>query len=156
MKLHEDFKLFENMWDEEVVPGTSTLEVFVGTYKGKKIVDKKGVSHIEAYRELVKTIKGMSTEDMYDLAIFWTLDKNAPGDKDGDAVLYVDAATTAIEEIGVSADECSGGYSGGQANPANRLVFACGYDAEELGLPRYAYDYIEGLLDVDVAAGDNL
>jgi hypothetical protein len=155
MKLQEEFKLFERMWDGEIVPKTSTLEIHTGAHKGNKIVDKQGVPHIEAYKELVKTLKGLPAEDMYELDIWWMLDKNAPGDKAGDAVLYVDAATTAIEEIGVSPDECSNGYSGGQANPANRLVFACGYDAEELGLPRYAYDYIEGLLDVDTTGGAN-
>ena len=149
MKLQEEFKLFESMWEWQPVPDTSTLEVFVGTYHGKKIVDKKGVPHIEAYKELVKTLKGISIDDMYDLAIFWTLDDKTLGDKEGDSILYVDAASTAIEEMGIDADKCGNGYSGGQAN---RLVFACGFKAEELGLPRYAYDYIEGLLDVDTKA----
>lgn len=154
MKLQEEFKLFESMWDEEVAPKTSTLEVYIGARKGNKIVDKKGVSHMEAYKELVKTIKGLSTEDMYELDIWWMADSKMPGDKQGDAILYVDGATVSIEEVGEDPNNFNGnGFSGGITNPANRLILTYAYEAEELGLPRYAYDYIEGLLDVDVKAG---
>ena len=153
MRLQEEFKLFESMWDEEVAPKTSTLEVHIGARKGNKIVDKKGVSHMEAYKELVKTIKGLSAEDMYELDIWWMADSEMPGDKQGDAILYVDGATVSIEEVGEDPNNFNGnGFSGGITNPANRLILTYAYEAEELGLPRYAYDYIEGLLDVDVKA----
>jgi hypothetical protein len=102
MKLHEEFKLFEDMWELEdyiEVPKTSSLEIALDTYKGKKIVDKKGVPHIEAYKELVKTLKTLTDKDMYDLAIFWDADK-MPGDRGADVILTVDAATTLIDEMG--------------------------------------------------------
>jgi hypothetical protein len=74
-KLHEEFKLYENMWEDDYMsesndmPKTSSLEVILGTYKGNKIVDRKGISYIEAYKELVKTLKTLSDTDMYDLFI---------------------------------------------------------------------------------------
>jgi hypothetical protein len=147
-KLHEEFKLYENMWESNDGPKTSSLEVILGTYKGNKIVDLKGVSHIEAYKELVKTLKTLSDKDMYDLFIYWVADK-MPGDKDADVILIVDAATTLIDEMGEDPDDSGNGYEGGVANPANRLVLPYTYSPEDLGLPRYAYDFVEGLLDVN-------
>jgi hypothetical protein len=147
MKLHEEFKLFENMWESNDAPKTSSLEVILGTYKGNKIVDLKGVSHIEAYKELVKTLKTLSDKDMYDLFIGWAADDKTPGDGMADAIVIVDAATTLIE-MGEDSDDVKYSYEGGLANPANRLVLPFAYYPEDLGLPKYAYDVIEGLLDV--------
>ncbi len=140
-------KLSEDAQNIADTPKTSTLEVYLGARQSNKIVDKKGIPHIEAYKELVKTIKSLSDKDMYDLDIWWTLDGKTPGDQEGDAVLYVDGATIAVES-GADPDDCDNGYEGGIANPANRFVLPYACDPEDLGLPHYAYNFIESLLDV--------
>jgi hypothetical protein len=153
MKLHEEFKLFEDMWEDDYeleskdMPKTSSLRVAVGTYNGTKIVDKKGVPHIEAYKTLVKTLKTLPERDAYDLFIGWEADDKTPGDRKADTIVIVDAATTLIE-MGEDSDDVKYSYEGGLANPANRLVLPFAYYPEDLGLPKYAYDVIEGLLDV--------
>lgn len=150
MKLHEEFKLYENMWESEHedIPATSSLEVALGAHKNNKIVEKKGVSHIEAYKALVKILKTLSDEDMYDLNIYWIADDKAPGDGEADVILNVDGATVLIE-MGEDPDDSEYIYTGGIANPANRLVGPDAYDPEDLGLPKYAYDFIVGLLDIN-------
>lgn len=156
-KLHEEFKLYEDIWeidDTKIVPKTSSLWIALNTYKGNTIVDKKGVPHIEAYKELVKTLKTLSDKDTYDLFINWTADAKTPGDGEADVILGVDAATTLID-MGEDPDENNNGYEGGLANPANRLVLPCAYLPEDLGLPTDAYDFIEGLLDIYPVLGES-
>ena len=80
MKLHEEFKLFEDMWEDDYaaeVPATSSVQVSLNGWKGEKILDKKCVPHKEAYEALLKTLEEppahvifiMATTDAYKVPV---------------------------------------------------------------------------------------
>ncbi len=147
MKLHEEFKLFEEMWEDDFNSnecGTSSIEVGLDGYQGEKLLNKAGIPHKEAYEELLKVLKSVADKDLTELFIYWVADRLRPGDKDGDVIVNVDGLQELIDGGADIEDAEKSGYD--YRIPANRLVLPCAYDAADLGLPEDAYDVIEAEL----------
>lgn len=156
MKLHEEFNLVETLWDElaaeypeledNIVPETSSLTIAIGVQPNKKVLfDKAGISHREAYNELVKTIKTLSKEDLRDLLISWVADGKEPGDCAGDCIFVVEPYETWVKDRAAEVSKANGRDL---SNPAERADdFRGVFEGEELGLPIYYYDFILGFLD---------
>ena len=119
MKLHEEFKLFENLW-EEISPverareiraeiarlkqelanldleeiDTSSIEATVpGT---SKKLEKKGVSNQEALEALINFINGLSSEEKLAVYFFWCEDDLVRGDGKGEALFNKDSGDDAL------------------------------------------------------------
>jgi hypothetical protein len=146
MKLHEEFKLFEEMWDDDYeaeVPATSSVQVSLNGWKGKKILDKKCVPHKEAYEALLKTLASIANEDLTELYIYWI-----PEDTDGsdlyDPILEVRSFQELVDDGEDPDKAAANGFD--IRLPVNRLIEPCAYSTDALGLPYSVYDDIEELL----------
>ena len=147
MRLHEEFKLFEEMWEDDFKPaerGTSSIEVGLDGYQGDRLLNKVGIPHKEAYEELLKVLKSVADKDLTELFIYWVADSLKPGDKDGDVIVSVDGLQELIDGGEDIEDAEKSGYD--QRIPANRLVLPYAYSAADLGLPEDAFDVIEAEL----------
>jgi hypothetical protein len=146
MKLHEEFKLIEDMWDDDYdtdVPATSSVLVSLNGQEGKKILDKKCVPHKEAYAALLKTLESIANEDLTELYIHWR-----PEDTEGnyvyDSIIEVRSFQDLIDD-GEDPDEAAAnGFD--IRLPVNRIIEPCSYSTDDLGLPYSVYDDIEELL----------
>lgn len=113
MKLHEEFKLYENMWDNE----TKTLtETSVGTpiatvnqtnkqkqlntsYKlfvdnSSKTLNGVDVDRSLAFKNILAFVKALSNDERNNLYINWVYDLEVPGDLAGDPILHVESPST--------------------------------------------------------------
>ena len=149
MKLHEEFKLFEDMWDDDVwdesseVPATSSVKVSLNGWKGKMILDLKRVTHTEAYEALLKTLKSIANEDLTELYIYW-IPEDENGSDEYDPIFEVRSFQELVDD-GEDPDEAAAeGYD--LRIPANRAIEPCSYSTDDLGLPYSVYDDIEELL----------
>lgn len=152
MRLHEEFKLVEDMWDEEDmwdddydtdVPATSSVLVSLNGWEGKKILDKKRVPHKEAYEALLKTLESIANEDLTELYIRWIPEDNEGSDA-YDPIIEVRSFQDLVDD-GEDPDEAAAaGFD--IRLPANRIIEPCSYSTDDLGLPYSVYDDIEELL----------
>lgn len=106
MKLFEEFRLYETMWDESTEltaqdfegykAGTTTFDISVegsnkkveGTYPGMVALDK-----------ILEFINGLTQEEKNAVGLGWWWDSEVSGDACGDTIVYV-AAPSEIEEFG--------------------------------------------------------
>jgi hypothetical protein len=147
MRLHEEFKLFEEMWEDDFNSnecGTSSIEVGLDGYQGERLLDKAGIPHREAYEELLKVLKSVADKDLTELFIYWVADNLEPGDKDGDVIVNVDGFQELIDDGADIEDAEKRGYD--SRIPVNRLILPYAYSAADLGLPEDAFDVIEAEL----------
>jgi hypothetical protein len=144
MKLHEEFKLFEDMWDDvSYVPATSSVKVGLNGYNGTMILNKKRVPHKEAYKALLKTLESIANEDLTELYIYWIPD-DAEGSDQYDPIIEVRSFQDLVDD-GEDPDEAAAnGFD--IRLPRNRIVEPGSYSTDDLGLPYSVYDDIEELL----------
>ena len=119
MKLHEEFKLFENLW-EEVSPADrareikaeiarlqqelaaldleeiETSSVWAQVPGTSKKLDKKGVSNQEAFEALINFINGLSSEEKLAVDFYWCNDSLLRGDGEGDLILNKDSGDDTV------------------------------------------------------------
>jgi hypothetical protein len=107
MRLFEEYKLYETMWDESTTEltaqdfegyeaGTTTFDICVegsnkkagGTYPGMVALDK-----------ILDFINGLNQKEKSAVGLGWWWDSRVPGDACGDTIVYV-AAPSEIEEFG--------------------------------------------------------
>jgi hypothetical protein len=112
MKLCEEFKLFESMWesfDEPVSCGTTSYFVSIdGEYlniDSNKQIDKKGITKRQAFKEITNFVTTLSDEEISCLQLNWCYDMDNPGDCEGDAILTIDGPTYFIEDVGMSVED---------------------------------------------------
>ena len=109
MKLHEEFKVYEKMWEsidnfdsfdfDVYKAGTTTYNIFIdgsdkkaeGTYPGP-----------EALRKILKFINDLTQEEKDNLGLGWYWDSEEPGDCSGDTIVYIVAPSEADEWEGRS------------------------------------------------------
>jgi hypothetical protein len=109
LKLHEEFKLYENMWEsldnfdsfdfDGYDAGTTTYDIAIdgsdkkaeGTYPGP-----------EALRNILKFINNLTQEEKDNLGLGWWWDSDEPGDCNGDTIVYIVAPSEAAEWKGRS------------------------------------------------------
>jgi len=108
MKLYEEFKLFEDMWDDEDLE-TSVIYAIGDTtsYKLKvdnstKNLEASGVSKNQAFKAIMTFILGLTPEEIDNLSINWVYDYHKPGDADGDPVFQLESLSEFCEM-----EECS-------------------------------------------------
>jgi oligoribonuclease NrnB/cAMP/cGMP phosphodiesterase (DHH superfamily) len=116
MKLHEEFKLFENLWDDfEAMLDDEDME-FVDTnfvksdttsYWAKvdnstKKIEAKGVAKNQAFKAITAFILSLTQEEIDNLGINWVYDYHKPGDAAGDPVFQLDSLSEYCEM-----EECS-------------------------------------------------
>ena len=119
MKLYEEFKLFEEMWEEASTEettklveaadnfdsfdfggyeaGTTTYDITIdgsskkagGTYPGP-----------EALRNILRFINGLTQEEKDSLGLSWQWDSEEPGDCCGDTIVYIVAPSEDIDHWG--------------------------------------------------------
>lgn len=119
MKLYEEFKLFENLWEEhspaerareikaeiarlqqelanlnlEEIETSSVWAQVPGT---SKKLEKKGISNQEALETLINFINGLSSKEKLAVDFYWGNDSLVPGDCEGDPILNKDSGDTTI------------------------------------------------------------
>jgi hypothetical protein len=108
MKLHEEFKLYENMWEEApteettnlveaadnfdsfdfdgYMAGTTTYDI---TIDGSDKKTEGTCAGPEALRKILEFINGLTQEEKDNIGLGWWWDAVEPGDCGGDTIVYV-------------------------------------------------------------------
>jgi hypothetical protein len=100
MKLHEEFKLYETMWDEPNSLNTveDTVTLICNAEKSGKKITFPGVSFDKAITELSKFMDSVTAEERADYTeINMLYDANTPGDAKGEMLVMFDSINTSPE-----------------------------------------------------------
>lgn len=104
MNLHEEFKLFENMWEDEdvAVSGISFVTSDTTSYnlrvdKSTKKLEANGVPKSQAFKAIMTFILGLTQEEIDNLSINWVYDYHEAGDGEGDPVFQLDSLSEFCE-----------------------------------------------------------
>jgi hypothetical protein len=100
MKLHEEFKLYETMWDEPTSLKTveDTVTLICNAEKSGKKVTFPGVSFNTAITELSKFMDSLTIEERADYTeINLLYDAEMPGDAKGEMMVMFDSLDTSPE-----------------------------------------------------------
>ena len=182
MKLHEEFKLYENMWDDlnpskkdlneatlspeaakrireidakiaELNREKSALladvdELMTSSYVIKvdgtnKVAQKDGVSHEEAFTDILAFINKLTKEEKQNIDIKWIADSLEPGDKGYDTIISIDCPRVAIDVVGEDPAEYEPG--GIQYQISKRIVAPSSLADEDL--PDNYYEKLAAALD---------
>jgi hypothetical protein len=109
MKLHEEFKLYEDLWDDEdtEVGGidhamSDTCSYWLKVDNSTKKIEASGVSKNQAFKSIMSFILGLTQEEIDNLCINWVYDYHKPGDAEGDPIFQLNSLLEFCE-----LEECS-------------------------------------------------
>jgi hypothetical protein len=109
MKLHEEFKLFEDMWEDEptayygphIVKGDTT-SYWAEVENSTKKIEAKGVTKKQAFKAIMAFALGLTQEEIDNLSMQWIYDHETPCDEEGDVILQIESLSEFCEM-----EECS-------------------------------------------------